>query len=87
MSICSSGWFVGSEVDSERAEARRRGLLRRTGEDLVSPCDLEIFEPGCFDHRLELCFQQSTGDSTLPQIDVLLGTIRYGLLHHDVADL
>lgn len=61
-----SGWFVGPEVDPERAEARRRGLLRRTGEDLVSPSDLEILETGGFDHRFELCFQQSASDSTLP---------------------
>ena len=86
-SIRLSGGFVGSEVDAERTEARCRRLLRRAVEHLVSPSDLEIFEPGCFDHRFELCFQQSTGDSALPQIDVLLGAIRHSLLHHDVADL
>ena len=84
--LCS-GWFVGPEIDSESAKASRRGLLRSTGEDLVSPGDLEPLETGRFDYRLELCFQQSAGDSALPQIDILLGSVRHGFLHHDVADL
>ena len=78
---------MGAEIDTERAKAGSRGLLRCAIEHLGPPGQLEILETGRDYNRFQLCFQQSAGDSALPQIDVPLGAIRYRLLHHDVADL
>jgi hypothetical protein len=79
--------LLGAEIDTEGAKAGGRGLLRRAIEYFGPPGQLEVLETARDDNRFQLCFQQSAGDSALPQIDVPLGTIRYRLLHHDVADL
>jgi hypothetical protein len=76
-----------AEVDAQRSELRGARCLRRTCEDVRAPRDLELDEPGSDDRRLELCFQQSAGDSALPQVDVALPAIADRLLHEDVADL
>lgn len=79
--------FSRAEVDSQRAELRRARRLGRPGIDLGAPGDLKIDETrrdyGC----LELCIQQSAGDSTLPEVDVLLALLRHRFLYDDVADL
>ena len=51
------------------------------------PRDLEIREPGGGDRRLKLCFQQSTGNSTGPEVDVLFRPLRHLFGHKDVAEL
>lgn len=76
-----------AEVDPQRAELRGARGLWCASINIAAPGDLEIHEPGCNDGRLELCIQQSAGDSTLPQVDVLLALLRYCFLHDDVADL
>ena len=76
-----------SEVDAKRPELCGARLLRCTREHIGTPGDLESLEARRFDCRLELCFQQSAGDSALPEIDVALGGVGHGLLHEDVADL
>ena len=75
------------EVDSERTELGRARRLGRAGIDVATPGDLEVDEPRCDDSCLELCVQQSAGDSTLPEINVLLAFLRYCFLNQDVADL
>jgi hypothetical protein len=64
--------------------ARRLGRARI---DVAAPGDLEIDESRRDDSCLELCIQQSAGDSTLPEVDVLLALLRHCFLHEDVADL
>jgi len=76
-----------AEVDSQGAELRGARGLRCAGIDVAAPSDLEIDETRRDDCCLELCIQQSAGDSTLPEIDVLLALLRYSFLDHDVADL
>ena len=46
--------------------------LRKTGSD---------------DRRFELCFQQSTGNSTGPKVNLLLGPLRHFPVDQDVSDL
>ena len=74
-------------VDSDRAEARGTGRLRRPVADFLTPGDLEVLESCSGDHRLELCFQQSARDSTSPEVDSLLGLRRDRTRHEDVGDL
>ena len=76
-----------SEVDSQRAELRSTRGLWGARIDVPTPGDLEIDKAGG-DHRcLELCIQQSAGDSALPQVDVLFSLLRHCLLYDDVAYL
>ena len=76
-----------TEIDSHGAELCGARRLWRAGEDLGAPGDLEIDEPGRDNRCLKLCLQQSAGDSTLPEIDVLFAFVRDCFLHEDVADL
>jgi hypothetical protein len=76
-----------SEVDSQRAELRGARGLWCASIDVSPPGDLKIDKPGG-DHRcLELCIQQSAGDSALPQVDVLFSLFRHCFLNEDVAYL
>lgn len=83
--------FIGGpsrpEVDAHCAELRGAPGLRGAREHVPSPRDLEPDEPGRDDRRAQLRFQQSTGDSPLPEINVALRALGDGLLHEDVGDL
>ena len=79
--------FSRAEVDSQRAELCRARRLRCTGIYIAPPGDLEIDEARSDDSCLELCIQQSAGDSALPETDVLLALFRYRFRYEDVADL
>src|SRR5919201_790 len=68
-----------AEVDADRAELGSARGLRSATEDVGTPGDLEVHEAGCHDRGLELCLQQSAGASTLPEVDVSLRSLRYGL--------
>ena len=86
-SACSSAPLAGHERDPHRAEVDRARLVDRAAEDVRSANDAEALEAARFDHRLQLCFQQSAGDSPGPERDVLLGAFGHRSLHRDVADL
>ena len=60
---------------------------RRSFKDIASPYDLEVLEAGGHDRGLELCFQQSTGYSVGPQVDVAFRSFRDRLAHQDVTNL
>ena len=45
--------------------------LRSTTEDVRLPGDLEVNESCSHDRSLQFCFQQNTGNSARPQIDLL----------------
>lgn len=61
--------------------------MRCAAEDVGAPGDLESNQSRRHDRGVELGVEQSSNDSTLPDIDVAFGTLRYGLGHKDVADL
>ncbi len=68
-------WFERAEVDTDGFELRRARLLRCTSEHISPPGDLETSKPCGGDRRLELCFQQSTGNSTSPELDIFFRTL------------
>ena len=76
-----------AKIDTERPELRGARLLRRSAEDIGPPGDLERLESRRNHRCLELCFQQSAGDSTGPEIDVAPRAFGHRLLHHDIADI
>jgi hypothetical protein len=56
-------------------------------EDLGLPCDFKIGETGSNDRCFELGFQQSAGDSTGPEINLLFRLLRHFPIYQNVADL
>lgn len=76
-----------AEVDSQCPELCGARRLWRARVNVAAPGDLEIDKPGRNDRCLELCIQQSTGDSAFPEIDVLFAFLGHRFLHQDVADL
>jgi len=61
--------------------------LRRAAEDVAAPADCEVDEACRDDGQCNLSFQESTGNSTSPQVNLLSGTLRHRVLDEDVADL
>jgi hypothetical protein len=79
--------LAGAEVDALRPEFCGTAGLRRATEDVRLPGDLEINEARSHDRGFQFCFQQSTGNSARPQIDLLFRVRWHRLLHHDIPDL
>ncbi len=75
------------EVDTLRPELSSTTRLRSATEDIRLPGDLEVNESCGHDRGLQFCFQQSTGNSARPQIDLLFRVLWHRLLHQDIPDL
>lgn len=58
--------LLSAEIDPDCAEVGGAALLRRAAEDIFAPGDLKIHKTGRNDGLFELCFQQSTSNSTGP---------------------
>src|SRR5216683_6904909 len=83
----NSSFAMCSERDAQRAELGGTAGLRRAAEDVAAPADCEFDEARRDDGQFNLSFQESTGNSTSPERDVLLGVLRNRLLDQNVADL
>ncbi len=79
--------FLRAEVDPDRTKVSCARLLRCVGEDVGAPSDLESFESRRGDRRLELCFQQSAGDSPGPELDSLLGFLADRFVDENIGEL
>ena len=79
--------FLCLEIHSECAELSRAGFLWRINIDVLPPSDLKIHETRFRDHRFQFCFQQSTGDSAGPEVDLQLRRIGHGFLDNYVRYL
>jgi len=66
-----AGGFVRPKGDTQRAERGSTAGLSGAAEDVSAPGDLEANEPSGRDSQLELSFQESTGNSTGPEVDLL----------------
>src|SRR5262245_18463039 len=60
----------GAHVEAAGAVRRGRGAERRAGEDVDPRSGVEPDEAGPLDQLGRLCFQQSTGNSTGPEVYV-----------------
>ena len=78
---------MGPEVNAQSSEGCRAGLLWGITEDIAFPGYLEVQKTSRTYDRLQLCFQQSAGDSTGPQVDVILCLLRHRLLNQYIPDL
>jgi hypothetical protein len=81
------GRLARTEVDAQRPEFCSAARLRSATENVRLPGDLEVDESGSHDRGLQFCFQQSTGNSARPQIDLLFRVRWHRLLHQDIPDL
>jgi hypothetical protein len=79
--------FARTEGDALCPEFCGTARLRRATEHVRLPGDLEVTEAGSHDRGLQFCFQQSTGDSAGPQINLLFRVRWHRLLHQDIPDL
>lgn len=79
--------FARAEVDAQRAKGSSTGVLRCATEDISAPGDLKALKASHLDGCLQLCFQQSPGNSPRPEINMLSGRRGNRLLDQDVADL
>lgn len=76
-----------TEIDTQGAKIGSTALLRCAFKNICAPGDLEI-DKSCLDNRhLELCFQQSAGNSASPEVNITLCVFGHDLLHQDVGYL
>lgn len=79
--------LAGFQGYPQRAKFRRAARLRSAGEDVATPGDGKVNEPRAHHRALELCFQQSAGNSTSPEGDIFLAIIGNSGLNQNVAKL
>ena len=77
----------GRQVGADDTIAPCGPLFRRAREAVKAVGDPQIDEARITKHRNQLCFQQSAGDSTRPQINVLARVLRQIFGKHDVGYL
>ena len=65
------GWFCSPERDAFSAVSEGTGFLLGPGVNVFLPDDFEVDESGFSDDLFEVCFQQGTGNSANPQIDIV----------------
>jgi hypothetical protein len=58
--------LAGTEIDPNCAKVGGAALLRRASEDILAPRNFKLHKTGRGHGLFELCFQQSTGNSTGP---------------------
>ncbi len=79
---------VGLEVDAGGLVQCRPVLVIRSLEDVEGlPGDFEVLESGEFHNGFELCFQQATGNSPGPEVDVVPHLVGDLFVHQDIGDL
>ena len=76
-----------AKVDAFGAEVGGAGFLRCAAKNFGPPRDLEASEASGFYKGLKLCFQQSAGDSTGPQLNVFFSFLGHGSVHQNVTYL
>ena len=59
-------------------------LFRRFSKRIKIPTDFDINKTHFFQDLNKLCFQQSTGNSASPEIDIPLCTFGENSLHNDI---
>jgi len=85
MRICSA--LYRGERDAPRIKLGGVRLVLRSREDIDLLAPADVYEPRVLQHPFPLCFQQSTGYSAAPEIDIVLRVLRDRLVDDDVSDL
>jgi hypothetical protein len=72
--------LAGAEVNAHGAKVGSAASLRRAAKDIFTPGNLEVNKTSSQNRCLKLCFQQSTGNSTGPEVNVPFGAFWHFLL-------
>jgi len=80
-------WLARPKVHAQCAKVGGTAGLWCAGEDIGTPGDLEPNETGGHDRSLDLCIQQSAGNSASPEIYLAFRALGNWPLHQDIADL
>ena len=75
------------QIDCDDTVPLGRTFLGCTGEAIEPVENAHSGETGTLEDADELCFQQSTGDSTGPEVDLSKGAVGQDFANHDVCDL
>jgi hypothetical protein len=81
------GDLARAKRDAQGAELRGTAGLLCSGVHVGARSDLEVDEAGGDYRECYLSLQESAGNSTGPERDVVLGVLRHRSLNEDVADL
>lgn len=76
-----------TEGDSVCAISERTRFLWCANVNIFLPDDLKIDKSDLANQLLQVCFQQSTGNSPCPEIDIHLRFRRHLFTYHDIGDL
>ena len=86
-SHCSLSWFPGPNVGPHGFESVGVSLPLGSGEDVGGRYQLHVHETGLLDSIQVLSLQESSADSSSPQIHVRLGGVRDRFVHHYVGEI
>ena len=75
------------QIDANDTVSPRGLLFRRPGKAIEFFGDSDVGKTRVLEHRDQLCVQQSTGDSTGPEVNVFPCVLGQFHAHHDVRDL
>jgi hypothetical protein len=75
------------QIHSDDTVPFGRALLRCSGKGIEPVEDADPDETGGLEDTDELCFQQSTGDSTGPEVDIAKSAVWKDFTDDDVRDL
>ena len=75
------------QIHSDNTVSLGRTFFCRSGEAIESAENAYACETGRREDANELCFQQSTGNSTRPEVDVSERVVGQDFANHDVRHL
>ena len=86
-----TGWCLvgrpesGKNIDAFNAVFLRDVLFRGGSKRVVIPTNFYVNETDFFKYFNELCFQQSTGDSASPEVNVAFGSFGKNAFHDNIG--
>ena len=80
-------WLSGPNVGSKSLEGVGVGFSLGTGEDVGGGDQLHVHETGLLDSIQVLSFQESSADSSSPEVYICLGGIRHRFVYHYIGEI
>ena len=80
-------WLSGPNVGSKSLEGVGVGFSLGTGEDVGGGAQLHVHETGLLDSIQVLSFQESSADSSSPEVYICLGGIRDRFVYHYIGEI
>ena len=84
---CSLSWFPGPNVGAQSLKGVGVSLPLSSCEDVGGRHQLHVYETGLLDSIQVLSLQESSADSSSPQIHVRLSSIRDRFVYHYIGEI